>query len=216
VSRRLSFLAALVVAVVAVAPALARDPLDEQRRITKTDSAFAGRVSLQRSDLPASFVRRSMPNDDSSNTCNGRKPDLSQFTITGESDRAYQDSSRAVTILSSVTVFKSVGDARGDYARSVTPVLAKCMQSLLGSDRLHVTSSTFGPNVGVGEASARYRVVANVSGANGTIPVHIDMLVMRQGRVLGLLATIAPLRSPTGQEILLATMAARAQKAPSA
>jgi hypothetical protein len=216
VSRRLSFLAALVVAVVAVAPALARDPLDEQRKLTKADNALAAAAVLRGSDLPAGFVRTPSSKDNSDFSCGVKQPDLSAFTVTGESVRDFEDKTRLVGVVAGVQIFKSASDARADFIRGALPTFKKCLERILASQKARVTSSSFSKQSGVGERAVRYSVVGAVKSANGDVLLHADFLVAQQGRAQTFLFTIAPLRSPTGQELLLRLMTIRAQKAPSA
>ena len=210
--RRLLLLAALAVAAVTVAPASARDPLDEQRKITKADNALASRISLQRGDLPGGFLPTVVHERDSSSSC--KRPDLSSFTITGESQRSFDDKQSLTTVASVVQVFRSAREARADFAASAIPGTKACVESIASG--MKVTRSTFDRTDGIGERSVRYGVIATVATQNGRLPVHIDLLATQQGRVQATLITIAPLRSPKGQATLLKLMAMRASHSPAA
>jgi hypothetical protein len=210
--RRLLLLAALAAAAVSVAPASARDPLDEQRKLTKADNALASQIALQAGDLPSGFLPAAVQTKESALSC--KRPDLSGFTITGESKRSYGDNKRLITVASLVQVFRSVRDARADFVASAIPGTKACVESM--ATGMKVTRSTFDRTNGIGERSVRYGVTATVATQNGRIPVHIDLLATQLGRVQATLITIAPLRSPTGQATLLKLMATRASHSPAA
>jgi len=210
--RRLLLLAALAAAAFSAASASARDPLDEQRKLTKADNTLASRIALQLGDLPLGFLPSAVQKKGTGADC--RRPDLSAYTITGESQRSYDDKKQLITVASVVQVFRSVREARADFAASAIPGTKACVESMASG--MKVTTSTFNRTSGIGERSVRYGVVATVATQSGRIPVHIDLLATQQGRVQATLITIAALRSPTGQSTLLKLMATRASHKPAA
>src|SRR5262249_45147712 len=160
--RRLLLLAALAAAAVSVAPASARDPLDEQRKMTKADNALAGRISLQLGDLPTGFLPTVVQQRDSSANC--KRPDLSSFTITGESQKSYDDKKNLITVASVVQVFRSVREARADFVASAIPGTRACVESIASG--MKVTRSTFDRTSGIGERPVCYCVIATVATQN--------------------------------------------------
>jgi hypothetical protein len=214
-SRRLLFLlGAALAAVAAAAPALAENPFTERVSLTPRDSALAKRVALRADELPHAFAR-ARGSAATISTCAAFHPDVSSFTVTGRTSRAYEDAKHFVTVNSSVRVFASELDARADFLRTATMPASRCLTASLRAQGMRVTAATFTRDVGVGDSSVRYRVVGTVRAKDGArVPWHEDVLLMRKGRVAVTLVTDAPLRSPTGQAGLLDQMASRVQWLP--
>jgi hypothetical protein len=208
-SRRLIAAASIVAAGVAAIPALAENPFAEQLHPTKLDSRLAKQVSLKPSDLPHAYARAAMQFE--GGRCASFHPDVSSFVVTGRRSSAFQNSKQFITVMSSVRVFASELDARGDFRRVAAAAGGSCLGELLASQGMRVLSTTFSRNVAVGDSAVRYRVVARVNTRDAAVPVHADMLLMRKGRVAVTLVTVAPLRSPLGQAALLSAMASRVQ-----
>ena len=64
----------------------------------------------------------------------------------------------------------------------------------------------------MGEASARFTFVYSVRSKSGPVALHIDLLVVRQGRVIAGLSTTSAPSSLPGQEIVLSRMVSRMEK----
>jgi hypothetical protein len=208
-SRRLIAAAAIVAAAVTAVPALAENPFAEQLRPTKLDSRLARQVTLKSSDLPIAYAHAAMQFEGA--RCASFHPNVSSFVVTGRRSSAFQNRKQLITVMSSVRVFASELDARGDFRRVAAATGGSCLGELLASQGMRVLSTTFSRNVAVGDSAVRYRVVARVNRSDGKVLVHADMLLMRKGRVAVTLVTVAPLRSPSGQSDLLSMMASRVQ-----
>jgi hypothetical protein len=205
--RRLAFAATLAAAAVAAVPALAENPFSEQLHPTRLDTQLAKQVALKHSDLVGAFHPARVPF--SSTGCRAFHPDVSSFVVTGRRSTAFQIRKRSITVLSSVNVFATELDARGDFGRITTGQGSACLSTLLSAQGMHVVSTTLSRGAGVGDASVHYNVVANARTKDGALPFYADMLVMRKGRVAVTLVTIAPLRPATGQSVILSAMASR-------
>jgi hypothetical protein len=206
--RRLSALLALAVAITVAPAASAKDPLDEQQKLTRADNALAAQVVLRPSDLPAGFVRKPVPKDDDA-TCTG-EPDLSRFTITGKAERVYGHES-GLSVAATTSVFQTATEARADFAASSDSV-ERCLRQTITSEGAKVTTSRYTRNLRIGDRAVHLRVDAIA----GSTPVHIDLYATLAGRVQVVFMTFAPLRAPTGQEVLVRLMTMRAAKTPAA
>jgi hypothetical protein len=212
--RRRLFLLPVVIAAVVVASASARDPLSERVHLTKADNTLASRVSLQASDLATGWKLASKSSGHSDDTCPGYQPDFSSITITGHRERSFRIPAQPLFATSIVEVFATVAQTQKEWRLSTTRAAAKCFGSMLnetdGSTRL--VSSRVLPGPRFGEASIKFAFVMSVKSPSGPVPVHIDLLAVRQDRAIIGLMTASPFRSIPGQQLVLARMVSRMEK----
>src|SRR4051812_238464 len=198
-----------------VSTALAAPGDAERRAITAHDRAWAKRINLTLRDLPAGFRQSSqIPSGAGGLTCNGFSPDLSRFTITGEAASHEFASAAGVAVFSSVEVFRSTADQRGDWAatarREALPCLREQLQRSVGAlGKVGSASLRPAPRLGERTVSFRSSIVAAANGAKVTI--WLDVLAVAQGRAdatLGVLS-VNQAPSPSLERSLLAKLAAR-------
>ena len=209
--------AVLVLLALAAPAALAGpDPRAEQLRLNAADNALARRATVRLGDLSAGW--RSVPAGAESSevpSCPGYAPDFSRFVITGESRSAFQNGAGG-SIVSSVEVFRSRGDAVGDFRLGTQAAVARCLQRLL--DRAfagvkgleaRVVSSRRVPAPKVGERAAAYRLVAELGVGGASLKVYVDVLVVQRGRSIAALFFTGAFEPLPGRTALARVVAAR-------
>ena len=112
--RRLVLIPLLLLSLLVVATAAARDPRLEQVRLNAADNALAKRIALTPRDVGVGWRSTTVPDSDDQLNCPGWSPNLSRFTITGKATRAYTQPTGA-SIVSAVEVYESKADAAGDF-----------------------------------------------------------------------------------------------------
>jgi hypothetical protein len=214
--RRPWLVAALLaaVAVVASAPAAAGDGHRERERLTARDMSLASTVALRPADVSAAWRSTPVPAGSGDTRCAGFDPDFSHLTITGKARTAFANAN-GESIVSLVEVYASKRQAVEDYTLGAKPAVARCLRTTLeravpaGGVTLRVRSSRMQPLAGVGDRSAAFRLVADVSAGSVAVPIYLDALVFQRGRtVTALLFTSVRTRLP-GQLKLATTVAAR-------
>jgi hypothetical protein len=204
--RRPWLVAALLAAaaVVASAPAAAGDGHRERERLTARDMTRASTVAL----------RPPVPAGSGDTRCAGFDPDFSHLTITGKARTAFANAS-GESIVSLVEVYASKRQAVEDFTLGAKPAVARCLRTTLeravpaAGVELRVRSSRMQSLPGVGERSAAFRLVADVSAGTVAVPLYLDALVFQRGRtVTALLFTSVRTRLP-GQLKLATTVAGR-------
>jgi hypothetical protein len=213
--RSLLFLPVVIAAVVvasASASTSARDPLSERIQLTKADNALATRSSLRASDLPAGWKHKALP-PSSDASCPGYRPDLSSITITGRQSRTFGLPRLGLQVESLVEVYATLEQSQKDWKLSATSAAVECLGSMLAEDpSIRLLSARLLPGPPLGEASAKFAFVMSVKSPSGRVPVHADVLFVRQGRVIAGLITTSPIRSVPGQQLLLARLVSRMEK----
>jgi hypothetical protein len=209
--------AALLVVLALVPVAIAgTDPRLEQERLTAADMALARAATLQRGDLAGGWRRMTAtPQDGTVPSCPGYRPDFSKFTITGKSQSAFQHVGGA-TILSHVEVYRSRAQAVADFRLGTQPPVARCLGRLLEEGlggaqgfTAKVVSSRQVTAPRLGERSAAYRVVAEVTASGTTVKLYLDMVVIQRGRSIGGLFFTGAFQPVEGQAALARAVAAR-------
>lgn len=118
-------LAAAVLVAAGAALALPdRHPRDPREAFTAADQAWAKRIALKRSDLPAGW-RGTKPSGGEDPRCASFDPDLSDLTLTGESES--MDFERGPVFVSSATeIFRTAREAATSFRRGAKPKLIRC------------------------------------------------------------------------------------------
>jgi hypothetical protein len=198
--------------------ALAAPGDPEKRAIRPADQAWARRVNLTSRDLPSGFVQEGRPTNGGNGTltCSTFAPDLSAFTITGRATSAPFTRADGTTVFSAAEVFRSVGDERGDWARSARREALKCVAHELesetrGSLRLSATSSSLRRAPRLGDRTISFRIVARTSAGGVPVKVWFDVIAVARGRADATLAVISVSAPPSSalENALLAKLARR-------
>ena len=170
-SRRLIAVAALIAACVTAVPALAENPFVEQlrpRRKFGHEPREAGHAQVVGSS--SRFCARC-------DAVRGRPLHVvpSRRVVVRRHRAGVRVRSRirssSSTVMSSVRVFASELDARGDFRRVAAASGGGCLGELLASQGMRVLSTTFSRNVAVGDSAVRYRVVARLKTKEAPLPV---------------------------------------------
>lgn len=213
-ARRLAI--GLLAAGLLASTALAAPGDAERRAINARDQAWARRVNLTLRDVPAGF-QQGPPNAGSRPaglTCNGFAPDLSRFTITGQAVSRHYASATGTAVFSSVEIFRSAADERGDWAMTARKEALPCLRELLGTlsgGVLNVTKTSMRPAPNLGERSISFRAMLSVRANGAHVTVWLDVLGVAQGRGDATLGVISVRRAPSAalERSLLAKLAAR-------
>jgi hypothetical protein len=177
----------LLAAAVLVPVALAANG-EPQKQLTKAGQAKAKAIALHKADFPAGWVGK--PNTNTSQgspRCSTYNPDQSDLIENGDYDSPDFSRADGSFVSSSVGVFKTLKMARTGYARVARPELASCFGELFKKGAapakvqlLHVGTLGFRR---LGDRSNAYRLTANVTVQNTTLPVAIDIVTFSRGRV---------------------------------
>ena len=208
-------LAAVLAATAAAAPG---DP--ERRAINRQDQAWAKRANLRPRDVPAGFTATPSraPRGNSSLTCAGFRPDLSDLTITGQALSPIFQSS-GITIFSSAEVYKSVHDEHEAWRRTARREALGCVARMLGNItasgvQVKVTSRVVRPAPRVGDRRVSFRITATIMGQGVDVPAWIDFQAVARGRADAslLVMTIRSAPSAPLERKLLTTLAQRLKR----
>jgi hypothetical protein len=206
--RRLTVVAASMLALAIAATAAARDPRAEKERLKSTDMHAARAALVRLTDLQSGFQQTKTPPSNSPLSCPGWKPDFSHYTITGKAEADYQHPAGAF-VMSEAEVYATHADATGDFHTGARPQFAKCLQYALQQQAtsgvvITVQSSKMVAAPHVGERAARFKAVATFRTAANTLDVYMDIVAFQQGRLLGAVMTMAVGR-PLGDGTTLAS-----------
>jgi hypothetical protein len=193
--------------------AAAGDP--ERRAINTADQAWAKRANLMLRDLPSGFTQGPRNTSrESGLTCSGFAPDLSRFTITGQAMSRQFARADGTSLFSSVEIFRSVSDRRGDWALTARKEALPCLRETLkmaSGGVLNVTKATLRPAPRLGERSISFRASVAVNGNGVKTTIWLDVLGVARGRrdaTLGVISLHTP-PSAALESALLAKLASR-------
>lgn len=165
-------------------------PRDPREAFTAADQAWAKQIALRRSDLPAGW-RGSKPAGGEDPRCPSFDPDLSDLTLTGESESL--DFERGPALLTSNTqIFRSAAEAATSFRRGAKPQLVRCYDDLFREEfmsqlpqaKIKLISGRVVAAPPVGERRFAVRLAWEVT-ATGTPPIriHLDVFGWDRGRV---------------------------------
>jgi hypothetical protein len=212
--RRLFLIPLVLLSLLVVATAAARDPRLEQVRLNAADNALAKRIALTPRDVGVGWRSTTVPDSDDQLNCPGWSPNLSRFTITGKSTRVYTQPTGA-SIVSAVEVYESKADASGDFKAAATPAVARCLKLALEREfansavPVRVRSAKVVPAPRVGDRRIAYRVIASLNAGGTLLNVYFDVIVVQKGRSIVALFFTAPMKPLARQSRLAATVASR-------
>lgn len=201
------------------AAAAARDPRLEKLQLKPADMRLARSAVLRRSDLGAGWTPlRVGASDPEAPDCPGYRPDFSKFTVTGQADSQFSTRGGSTSVLSRVEVYASKAQARGDFALSTLPPVARCLGLMLqreaakGSSGLAfelVSSRRVHRVPRLGERSVAYRIVSEASSGGASIRVYVDVLVVLRGRSIGAVFFTGALKPVAGRQRVASHIARR-------
>jgi hypothetical protein len=214
--RRLAVVIAL--AAVTAGTALAAPGSPERHAYTAADQAWAKRINLSPRDVPG--FKPGAPNAQqgpSRLTCSSFAPDLSKYTITGQSvSRSFTRPGDATSLFSAAEVFRSVADERGDWAKSATKQALPCVAHMLEhlstpGVRIAVHSTAMRSAPHLGDHAISFRIVASLSANGASVKTWFDMLGVSRGRADATLGLFSFRRAPSDafERGLLAKLASR-------
>jgi hypothetical protein len=186
-----SLVAAALIGLSFTASALADAPAV---KITSADQAKAVAALLHRTDLSAGWQGGPVKTSPiTSPNCPGFDPKESDFTVSGHADARFTFTQGGIELDQDVMVFGSPQSVREDFARSISPQLARCiayqLEKMPNVTRAKVVRLPFPP---IGDVSAVYRAVVGVQsgGRHGTL--LSDYVFLGDGRTEYEFTVIAP------------------------
>jgi hypothetical protein len=207
--RRLALAAVVLLALAFAVAASARNPRAEKLRLNARDNRAARASLITLDDLSPTWQSAPSSGDDTVPSCPGYRPDFSKYTITGKAESDFREPSGAV-IASSAEIYASHAQATGDYRLGAKPQVASCLAATLekqptGDPTVHVktVSAKEVASPGIGERSARYKIVLRYTGPGGSVRAYIDAVVFQKGRTLGLLLAMG-VKQPITDGVMLA------------
>jgi hypothetical protein len=208
---------ACLLSLLVAALAAARGPRDERVELRPADVALAQRIALKARDLGGAWQRLSVPSAGEGErlTCPGFNPDLSRFTITGQSRVAFYQRTGASAV-SVVEVFRSRADAVGDFQAAAKPIVVGCLKAQLERDlrdqvpvevAVPVARVVLAPRVG--ERRMAFRIVARVDATVARISLYLDVVVVQRGRSIAAVFFTSPTRPLAGRDRAVVAVASR-------
>jgi hypothetical protein len=180
-------LGALVFAGTAVA-----DPLDPKVKSNVLDEAYAARAVVSRADLGNAWNGGKVNNPSLKQpVCPALRPNLSDLTLTGHAETAFDNGNGGVQVSSDVEVWKTKAQMRTHFARLLKPKVTECLRYNLrksGLDASTIRTVTETPFPKLAPITAHFRVTVKVP--QGTI--FIDYLYLGKGRTQVYLNFVAP------------------------
>ena len=187
-----SLLAAALIGLVSTSTALAAIVDAPTVRITPADQAKARAALLRTTDFgagwgggPIKTSQLSPPN------CPGFDPKESDLVVTGHADARYRTT--GIELDQDVQVMKDAAAVQTDFARSISPKLAKCLAYQLGKLKnvvgVRVERLPFPPT---GDVSAAYRAEIDLQTPKGRGTLLSDYVFFGKGRVEYEFTVIAP------------------------
>jgi hypothetical protein len=211
--------AVVAVAALAVVAAAAgsRDPRLETLDLRSADMRLAKQAVVQRSDLGLGWTRaRPTPSDQQAPDCPGYRPDFSKFTIAGQAESQFSSQGGLVSVLARVEVYATRRDARGDFALSTVPPVARCLGVMLRRETATLEGFTHKlvsarrvSTPRLGERVAAYRVVSELSKDGAAVRLHTDVVIVLRGRSIGGIFFIGAMKAVPRQHVIVKRMAAR-------
>jgi hypothetical protein len=188
-------LAAALIGLVSTSTALAAIVDAPTVRITPADQAKARAALLRRADLGAGWLGGAIKTSQlSPPNCPGFDPKESDLVVTGHADARYTYRQGGLELDQDVQVMKDASAVLKDFARSVSPKLAKCLTYQLGKLKnvlgVRVQRLPFPPT---GAVSAVYRAVIDLQTPKGRGTLLSDYVFFGQGRTEYEFTVIAPL-----------------------
>jgi hypothetical protein len=193
-----------LVALLAVAGALAGaargDFGDPKKQHTPADMALARTIVPKLSDLPAGWkaARSNDSSNDSSFTCAGFRPNLSDLVETGYAETPDLSMGQSNLVSGFAAVFRTGPQAAAAYGRVIKPALARCLRILFQKEstktlKVRVLSVKQSRVANVASRADAYRISARFTGSGVSLLAHLDFVFLQRGRgVAGVLVLRFP------------------------
>jgi hypothetical protein len=182
--RRWLALAALVGVAAAPGPP-DRHPRDPREAFTAADQAWANRIALKQSDLPAGW-RGSRAAGGEDPRCPTFDPDMSDLTVTGRAESP--DFRRGLaTVASETEIFRTARETATSFRRGAKPQLIRCYDDLvqkeLGSQaQVRLVSGRVVAAPPVGDRRFAVRLVWEVTAGARNLRTYFDVFGWDRGR----------------------------------
>lgn len=161
------------------------------RDISEADQRWAEAASLQVSDFPAGWVESSPETDDAPpDEC--PSVDLSDLTVTGEGERAFDNEEAARFVLVARAVLASAEDARESVARGSGAELEECIRESFEAEaereetedfRVENVQAAEAAAIAVGELSRGFSLAFDyVFAGDERVGATLDILTFQRGR----------------------------------
>jgi hypothetical protein len=205
-------------ALVAVAPAAARNPRLEQLALKPADTAAAKDAVLRAGDLGTGWTAKvESARDDSAPDCPFQ--DYSRFTITGEAQTRF--SQQGASVVSRVEIYASKADAAGDFAVDTKPRTARCEGEVIRASfakqspgtKVTLESAKVTGRPKVGQRSVSMRIVLGVKAGSRTLRLYIDLIGFVRDRAAASIVVVTPGAPAQGAAQLARIMDARLSRA---
>jgi hypothetical protein len=187
-------LTAALIGLTFAASALADAPV---AKLTSSDQAKAVAALLRRTDLGAGWSGGPVkPTALTSPNCPGFNPKESDLVISGHADARYTFPQAGVELDQDVQVMASPDAVRTDFARTISPKLARCLafqlERLPNISGANVVRVPFPPT---GSVSAVYRALIDVNSGKRHGTLLTDYVFFGEGRTEYEFTVIAPVGS---------------------
>ena len=189
-----SLVASALLALLIATPALADDPT---LRFNAADQAWARKALLRASDFAAGWHGGpTEPKKPSGPSCPGFNPKASDLVVTGHANASFENTRAGVQVSIDTQVLSTAEAVRTDFARTIRPELARCLEHQFETGANNITSVTVEqldfPKVGT--VSGAYRATISVRTNGRTAKVLSDFVFFGRSRLEYSLNVVAPAR----------------------
>jgi hypothetical protein len=188
-----SLVAVALLALLLATVALADEPIV---RISSADQAKARAALLRRTDFPMGWKGGPTPPAKLRGpSCPGFDPKESDLVVTGHASAVFDYTRAGVRVSLETQVLETASDVRTDFARTIRPPLAACLEQQLLKDATVVSAKVEEldfPTIGTVTAAYRATLVMRVGGK--TAKFVGDLVFVGHGRMEYSLQVLAPAR----------------------
>jgi len=185
---RRGWIVLVLAALVGAAAALGqpdRHPRDPREAFTAADQAWAKRIALKGSDLPAGWRGTRPPSADDPR-CSTFDPDLSDLTITGKAE-SLNFTRGFASILSETEIFRTAREAATSFRRGAKPQLIRCYDDLVQKEfaaqaQVRLISGRVVPAPPVGDRRFAVQLVWELEAGGRTFRTYFDVFGWDRGR----------------------------------
>jgi hypothetical protein len=163
-----------------------RHPRDPREAFTVADQAWAKRIALRRSDLPAGWRGTPSTSSGEDPRCPTFDPDMSDLTLTGNAESP--DFERGTSFLASETdVFRTAEQTETSFRRGAKPQLIRCYDDFIRKElgaqaEVRLVSGKVVAAPPVGERRFAVRLLWEITANSRSIRSHLDVIGWDRGR----------------------------------
>ncbi len=164
-------------------------------RIDEADQALAARSLLRSSDFGVGWGGGpTTPTKLHGPSCPGFDPKVSDLVITGHANASFKNSRAGVQVSLDTQVLESPEAVRTDFARTIQPQLADCLEHQFKQGPSNFASVSVEPLdfPRVGTSTAAYRATIVVRNAGRSAKVLSDFVFVGNGRMEYSINVVAP------------------------